>query len=258
MINQLAIESCKRIYRQSKPYPNIVIDNFFKDHVAENIFRELSEYDYKKFHSVHYDSAIEKKFACNHYDRFPPNIYNAFIFLNSAPFVNIIKEITQTEKVFVDVGLHGGGMHFHEKGGMLNIHQDYDLHPKIKLKRKFNLIIYMTEKWSESYKGHLEMWSHDDETDKPKQCVKKVLPKYNRAVLFDTTHNSWHGLPEELQCPPDIVRQSLAIYYLTEADKDINKRPRALFVPSRKQENDIKVKKLIEERTKINGSSSTS
>ena len=102
------------------------------------------------------------------------------------------------------------------------------------------------------------MWSHDKEINEPRQCVKKILPKYNRAILFDTTHNSWHGLPEELKCPPDIVRQSLAIYYLTEADKDTNKRPRALFVPTRKQQNDLKVKKLIEERTKIDGPSSTS
>mgnify|MGYP003134294635 FL=1 len=258
MINQISILNLKNKYLSAKPYPNIIIDDFFKKEVAENIFRELSEYDYKKLHSVHYDSALEKKFACNHYDRFPPNIYNAFIFLNSAPFVNIIKELTNTEKVYVDVGLHGGGMHFHERGGKLNLHQDYSVHPKIKLKRKFNLIIYMTENWKESYGGHLEMWSHDNDTNEPRQCVKKILPKYNRAILFDTTHNSWHGLPEELKCPPDIVRQSLAIYYLTEADKDTNKRPRALFVPTQKQQNDLKVRKLIEERTKINGPSSTS
>jgi len=255
MINQLAIQKLQNKFRSAKPYPHIIIDDFFKKEVAENIFRELSEFDYKKNNTVHYDNPIENKFACNHYDRFPPNIYNAFIFLNSEMFVNIIKQISSTEKVYVDVGLHGGGMHFHEKGGKLNIHQDYSIHPKIKLKRKFNLIIYMTEQWKESYKGHLEMWSHDKETNEPRNCVKKILPKYNRAVLFDTTHNSWHGLPEETESPEDIVRQSLAIYYLTEADKDTNKRPRALFVPTLKQRNDIKVKKLIEERTKINGSS---
>ena len=258
MINQLATETLKAQYLRAKPYPHIVIDNFFRDNIAQNIFRELSQFDYKKESTVHYDNAIEKKFACNHYDKFPPNIYNTFIYFNSEPFINIIRKITGEEKVYIDIGLHGGGMHFHERGGKLNIHQDYSIHPKIGLQRKFNFIIYMTEEWKEYYKGHLELWSHDKETKEPRACVKKILPKFNRAVLFDTPVNSWHGLPTELECPEDIVRQSLAIYYLTDVDKDTIKRDRALFVPTFKQQNDLKVKKLIEERTKLNGSSGTS
>ena len=57
-----------------------------------------------------------------------------------------------------------------------------------------NLIIYMTEQWKESYKGHLEMWSHDKEKNEPRQCVKKILPKYNRLIIFDAS--KWHSVKE--------------------------------------------------------------
>jgi hypothetical protein len=30
-----------------------------------------------------------------------------------------------------DLGLHGGGLHSHARGGKLNVHLDYDIHPKL-------------------------------------------------------------------------------------------------------------------------------
>jgi hypothetical protein len=37
----------------------------------------------------------------------------------------------------------------------------------------------------------------------------------SRTVIFDTTSTSYHGHPHPLNCPPDAVRRSLALYYYT-------------------------------------------
>jgi hypothetical protein len=47
------------------------------------------------------------------------------------------------------------------------------------------------------------------------RCVERVLPAYNRMVVFSTTDFAYHGHPEPLSCPPDRSRRSLALYYYT-------------------------------------------
>ena len=93
-------------------------------------------------------------------------------------------------------------MHVAMRGDFLKVHADHNWHYKLYTHRRVNALLYLSQKdWNEDWGGHLEMWSHDKETNEPRQCVKKILPKYNRAILFDTTHNSWHGLPEKILCP---------------------------------------------------------
>jgi len=43
-------------------------------------------------------------------------------------------------------------------------------------------------------------------------------------VVFNTDEDSFHGLPEPLNCPEDITRKSLALYYFTEEANAPRKR----------------------------------
>jgi Rps23 Pro-64 3,4-dihydroxylase Tpa1-like proline 4-hydroxylase len=139
----------------------------------------------------------------------------------------------------------------HGKGGKLNIHQDYSIHPKIPYERKLNIIIHLSQNWKPEWGGGIEFWSHNEETNKPKEMVKKYDLKFNRAVIFDTTQHSWHGLPEPLKCPEDHFRKTLAIYYVQSPSETVCDRFRALFVPTKEQENDASVLDLIEKRKSI-------
>ena len=42
---------------------------------------------------------------------------------------------------------------------------------------------------------------------------KKILPVFNRMVVFTSTDFSFHGHPDPLTCPEDRSRRSLALYY---------------------------------------------
>ena len=46
-----------------------------------------------------------------------------------------------------------------------------------------------------------------------KECHQKILPIFNRCVVFSTTDFSYHGHPDPLTCPEDRTRKSLALYY---------------------------------------------
>lgn len=236
-------------FKASKPFNHIVIDNFWRPDIAQELVAEFPDYNSDVW-TTHYQNPLEDKKACNHWDRFPKTTYQAFNYLNSDGFINIVEHITDTWGIKNDIGLHGGGWHSHHKGGKLNIHLDYSIHPKLKLERHFNLIIYMTPHWSPKWGGGLELWSSDAD-GKPIECATTVENKFNRAVIFDTTQNSWHGLPEKLNCPEGINRQSLAIYYLTDPANSADPRPRALYAPHKEQANDPDILEFIEKRSRL-------
>ena len=122
-----------------------------------------------------------------------------------------------------------------------------------KLQRKINLIIYLSREFREIDGGHLGLWSSKEDGSIDK-LEKKISPKFNRAVIFDTTQNSWHGLVTKYNPKKGQYRKSLAVYYLTDSNKNSNKRMRALFTPRKNQINDKEIYKLIRKRVGINTS----
>jgi len=236
-------------FLNAKPFPHLVIDNFFDYNLANRLECEFPEFNDNKWYF--YDNAIEHKKTLNHWDRFPKNTYQVFSYLNSPEFISQIEKLTSIDKLYPDIGLNGGGWHMHSRGGKLNVHLDYSIHPKLNLERRLNIIVYMNNNWKSEWGGQLGLWSHNQENNQPKECIKKVEPKFNRAVLFDTTCNSWHGLPETLQCPKGQYRKSLAIYYLSKPRDNASRRGKALFAPFGKQKQDDKILELIEKRSQV-------
>jgi Rps23 Pro-64 3,4-dihydroxylase Tpa1-like proline 4-hydroxylase len=250
MINELQLEKLHEEFNNNKPFRHVVIDNFFTDDVAQKIVLEFPDHNSEVW-TVSYNNPVEIKKACSHWDKFPSQIYSSLFYLCSREFEKVIEIISGESEVISDYGLHGGGMHSHCAGGKLNIHKDYSIHPKLPYKRNFNAIIYMTPDWKKEWGGGIEFWSHDEQNELPKECVASYENKFNRAVIFDTTQNSWHGLPQELKCPENISRKSLAIYYLTPITKDTDLRKKAFFTPYGDQYNDPSIMEFCKKRSQL-------
>jgi len=231
------------------PFYHQIIDNFFNQEQAKLISKEFPDYNSDIWYC--YNNPLENKKTCNNWYQFGPETYKTLTMLNSKEFIKQLQKITGISKLYPDIGLHGGGLHIHGIGGKLNVHLDYSIHPKLKLQRKLNLIIYLEEDWNPKWGGNLELWSHNKEKNKPDKRFVTIDNVFNRAVLFDTTQNSWHGFPEPLTCPEGKYRKSLAVYYLTDLPEEINQRPRALYAPTKEQESNPEILKLIEERVKL-------
>jgi Rps23 Pro-64 3,4-dihydroxylase Tpa1-like proline 4-hydroxylase len=230
----------------NEPFQYFVIDNFFEESIAEMLSGEFPEYTSDKWFS--YNNPLEVKKTINNWYEFPPETYKFFTYLNSNFFVEQVKKLTGTNNLYCDQGLHGAGWHIHGQGGKLNLHLDYEIHPKLDLLRKYNLIIYLSKDWNPDWGGNLEFWSHDEKNNSPKERKSVVECKFNRAVLFDASQNSWHGFPDPINCPLDKYRKSIAMYYLTDIPNNIQNRKRARYSPSENQKNDPKVLSLIEKR----------
>lgn len=248
MINAASVLSALSDFRNQTPFHHCVIDDFFELDVAKKLESEFLPYDDSKW--FFYNNPIENKKALNDWNAFPSNTYKALTYLNSRKFVSLL-EAAVGVPLFADEGLHGGGWHMHAAGGNLNPHLDYSIHPKLGLQRKLNIIIYLSEDMREEYGGHLGLWTHDTESNRPGKLVKEVAPKFNRAVLFDTTQDSWHGMSRKLEQPDSIFRKSMAVYYLCEPIGQVDPRGRALFAPREDQIGDKEVDRIIELRSQV-------
>lgn len=250
MVNEDIITNAFANFKEKTPFPYCIIDNFLKEPFAEAVANEFPKFDSTSYNG-NYNNQIELKKTCNIWDKFPPSTYKLLNYLNSPTFVNKISSLTGVTSLYADPGLHGGGQHTHPPGGKLNPHLDYNIHPKLGLQRKFNLLIYLTPNWNESWGGDFGLWN--SKNNEPTTLNTTVAPIFNRAVFFDTTMNSWHGLATEVDCPVGMSRNSIAVYYLTTLPDHAEPRLRAKFAPTEDQKNDQEILDLIKRRSKANG-----
>lgn len=209
------IPELKEKYHTDRPFPHIVLENFLEEDAAKKAYESFpSVKDDGWIHYVHFN---EKKHGLNKKDLLPEYIKTVIADLNSPRFLKWLEELTGIENLKEDEMLEGGGLHQSLKGGFLNIHADFTVHPhKRHWRRRVNLLIYLNPDWKDDYGGNLELWSRD-----MKECVESVKPSYNRAVIFNTDSDSFHGLPDPINCPEDDSRKSIALYYFTEEEKPI-------------------------------------
>ncbi len=132
--------------------------------------------------------------------------------LNSATFIDFLERLTGIEGLIPDPHFEGGGLHQIEPGGHLKVHADFNRHPRTGLERRLNVLVYLNRDWKDEYGGHLELWDRS-----MTRCERKLLPVFNRCVIFATTDHAYHGHPEPLTCPDDRARRSMALYYYTSS-----------------------------------------
>lgn len=248
MIRDIDWNQVKQEFHLAKPFNHVVIDDFFFPEIADTLSSEFPDYDASDINI--YKNALENKRTMNHWDKFPPTTYRVFNIFGH-DLVKEFRNLIDEENLWFDFGLNGGGWHMHGRSGNNNIHLDYSIHPKLGMQRKLNIIVYLTKDWNPSWGGGLELWSHDENINRPKDLIKIVDNKYNRAIVFDTTQNSWHGLPKFISCPEGIIRKSLAGYYVKTAPSDVDNRGRALFVPREDQKDDPTIAELIRRRSSV-------
>jgi len=234
------LHNSKQQYLKALPFPHIVLDNFFDTGTVERILAEFP--DKKDISWIDYYDSNQIKLAIE--DRKNIGIFtNSFLsFLNSAKFLKLLEDLVEIPNLIPDPSFRGGGLHNIFRGGKLNIHIDFNRHQKnLHWDRRLNLILYLNKDWKEEFKGHLELWDL-----KMKTCVKKILPIFNRMVIFETTKNSFHGHPNPLKCSANRSRKSLALYYYTLSSDNIEdiKTHSTLFQnrPGEKTEHPLKTK----------------
>jgi Rps23 Pro-64 3,4-dihydroxylase Tpa1-like proline 4-hydroxylase len=208
----------KTRYQRAQPFPHVVLDDFLEPQVVREAAREVPAPDSEAW--SHYVHVNERKLGSTNRKDFPPHVGMIVDALNAPRFLAFLSELTGIPELQADETLEGGGMHQIRRGGFLNVHADFTVHPKRRnLRRRVNVLLYLNEDWLESYGGNLELWEKD-----MSQCAHRIQPLINRAVIFNTDEDAYHGHPDKLTCPEDRTRKSIALYYFTEGQGAIHER----------------------------------
>lgn len=200
-------------YQQAQPFPHIAFDNFLDnaDELADVFPSEKAQKYYE------YDNPLEKKLAFDQVSKIPAPIAQMMHEMSMPDFLIFLEELTGINGLIPDPYYRGGGLHKTPRGGKLDVHIDFNIHPKTKLERRCNAIIYLNKNWQESWNGDLQIWEGYRENGKHKlvKMHERIYPVFNRLAIFTTSERSYHGHPEPLECPEGVSRNSVAQYYYT-------------------------------------------
>lgn len=195
-------------YKSAPPFPHLAIDGLFEDEVLDRVLAEFP--DPQQIPWQVFDNAQEKKLGYRYGTELGENIERFMHQMSSPAVLEFLEQLTGITGLIPDPYFGGGGPHQILPGGFLKIHADFNWHPKMRLDRRLNLLVYLNRDWREEYGGHLELWDREMGS-----AVERILPVFNRTVVFSTTDDSYHGHPVPLSCPPDRARRSVSFYYYT-------------------------------------------
>ncbi len=195
-------------YATADPFPHAVFDDFAPPELLDAV---LAEFDASLgSDTVRFNDPTSLKLATKGDEGLQPTLRAALQQFGSPAFLGFLESLTGISGLIPDPYLEGGGLHQIPRNGFLKIHADFNRHPKLNVERRLNLLLYLNRNWQEEYGGHLELW------DKAMtHCVRRILPVFNRCVIFSTTDDAFHGHPEPLTCPEGVSRKSIALYYYT-------------------------------------------
>ena len=199
----------QEMYASAAPFPHIVLDGLFDDAALDAVVAEFPRRDGMQW--MEFDNQQEKKLGYYHERSRLSKIVGDFLYeMNSFEMLLWLEALTGIDGLIPDPYFGGGGLHQIERGGFLKVHADFNVHPKLKLDRRLNMLIYLNQEWQDAWGGHLELWDSDRTT-----CRERIAPLFNRTVVFSTSDTSFHGHPHPLACPPEVTRKSVSLYYYT-------------------------------------------
>ena len=189
------------------PFPHIVIENFLHEDLAEKLvsqFPELSmmhsshHYFFNQKHELSFWYQVSDLFSQLHQD------------LLSDEFREFISQVSG-KQVFMDADFCGE-LHQACDGGFLDMHVDFNLHPKNQTWiHELTLLIYLNKDWQDDYGGELLMQHHDNSK------VYEVAPVFNRCTIILSNETTFHGY-RKLNLPENITRKSILVNFYREVE----------------------------------------
>jgi len=241
----------EKIAIESNPFPYVIIPDFinteYYNKIKSNFPSEPDENWWK------YENPLEVKYALDNLELMDGVISNVFYALSHDNTIDKFKKIFNIPDLEYDPHCHGAGLHMHPRYGRLNMHLDYEIHPLSNKQRLLNIILYLNDDWNPDWNGDTQLWNNN-----VSECIVKSYPKGNSAIVFVTTEQSWHGVPDIILCPQGEYRKTLAFYYVSDLknNKNINKkgadengfRTKAVFTKRPSDIYDERMEKLYEIR----------
>lgn len=194
-------------FRTAKPFPHIVVDDFWFHTELERVAAEFPAPTDPRW-KTYPDPKEYGKRAMDNPDHWGVEVSQMMAHLRSPAMCQAIEELTGYQNVTSDA--LGGGMHMTGTDGRLDMHVDFNVHPDGQRLRKINLLVFMNESWSSEWGGTLYLGENKEAS---------IYPGWNRTAIFECSDISWHGHPDPIV--GDHWRKSLACYYYVPLEQNV-------------------------------------
>lgn len=218
-------------YASAAPFPHVAIDGLFPDETLDRVlegFPDAADAAWGRF-----ENASEKKLGnYARLEELAEPIRSFLAALNGPRMLEFLETLTGIDGLVPDPYFAGGALHQIVRGGFLKVHADFNWHPKLRLDRRLNVLVYLNRGWRVEWGGALELW--DRGMNGP---AASILPLFNRTVVFTTTDSSFHGHPRPLACPDGVTRKSVSLYYYSNGRPDAERSAPhdTIFPPSERR-----------------------
>ncbi|HTS84527.1 MAG TPA: 2OG-Fe(II) oxygenase [Usitatibacter sp.] len=201
-------------FQSARPFRHVAVDDFLDADACEALLRDFPPFDERKALNEH--GEVGRKAVFEGVAGISPFYREFYRYINSAPFLEAMSQLTGIPDLIADETLFGGGTHENLDGQGLDVHVDFNIDERRMLHRRVNLLVYLNKEWEEAWGGSIEL--HSDPWTPRADQVKSFLPLFNRAVIFETNEYSWHGF-RRIELPADrkgLSRKSFSIYLYTK------------------------------------------
>ena len=145
-------------YQGAEPYHHICIDNFLPMEIIQGVRDDLDNLPDAQRNFTSEQERLKSQYSP---DRLPDHSRHLFQTFNSLPFIRFLEEMSGIQGLIPDPYFTGAGIHKTLNGGFLNIHADFNVHRRMRVERRLNVLIYLNPDWKEEYGGSFEVWDKD-------------------------------------------------------------------------------------------------
>lgn len=210
-------------YNFADPYPHMVFDNFLTQEAFNFVKNTFPKSNSEVWKTPSNEFTINKSVTKRGDNNLKSDMFNQdqmliINYLNSVPFMRFLENLTGISGLISDPYLAEAGFNVSRTGGILDHHADFSHHDHTGLERRINVIIYVSDYYETTFGGALELLSPEE------KIVQKIEPIPNRAIIFSTGEETYHGWDKPISAPKDYERRSLNMYYYTVPREERDKR----------------------------------
>lgn len=204
------VREFRTLFRDAQPFPHVVMDGFFDAGFAHSLLDAFPAFE--RGNSIGDDGRPGGKATVDRPGELGPPYQRLDALIRGSAFLAFLETLTGIDGLLYDPWYLGGGTHENRDGMSLDPHVDFNLHPSERWHRRLNLIVYLNPVWEDGWGGALELFRDPHADPRPSQ---RIVPCFNRAVLFETSERSWHAF-DTIRLPADqrnLTRRSIALYF---------------------------------------------
>ena len=218
-------DALREQFQKAQPFPHLVVDHFLQPDLCRQLLKEFPGFDEKR--ALNEFGEVGRKAVQEQLPKIGPAYRRLDDLLRSPEFLTFLSDITGIPDLLYDPAYVGGGTHENLEGQDLDVHVDFNRHPRTQLHRRLNLILFLNPEWQEEWGGCLQL--HRNPWVPPEEDrIVTIAPLLNRMAVFETSEVSWHGF-RRIHMPPEkkaLSRRSIAVYFYTKS------RPEQQVAPS--------------------------